>query len=150
MALGFAFRQRLRGTYHRLSDPGVELPVSLDVAIELPLGQLLRDGRGRLGGHFDAEGYATRARLEGTFGLDLGKRKLVYDFHFPADDGRERRFHGETAFELRQPVRTMEDLVGRLYDEDREDARVLLRVPMTTGIRTLLRTARAGFTTRMG
>lgn len=142
MGLGLRFEQHLRGTYHRLADPGLELPAELDVEVELPLGRLLRAAEGRLRGHLLAEGYAD-APIEGTYLLDLRDRKIVYDFRFRAADGRERRFHGETVFDVTRPVRAIEDLVGRIYDDEREDARVLLSVPFETGLWRMLRSLRA-------
>lgn len=142
MGLGLRFEQQLRGTYHRLADPGLERPAELDVEVELPLGRLLRAAEGRLRGHLRAEGYAD-APIEGTYLLDLRDRKIVYDFRFRAADGRERRFHGETVFDVTRPVRAIEDLVGRIYDDEREDARVLLSVPFETGLWRMLRSLRA-------
>ncbi len=142
MALGLRFEQRLRGTYHRLADPGVEHPVELDAEVALPLGRILRATEGTLRGHLRAQGYAD-APIEGTYLLDLRARKIVYDFRFEALDGRVRRFHGETVFDVTRPVRAIEDLVGRIYDDDREDARVLLSVPFETGLRQMARSLRA-------
>ncbi|MCB9603758.1 MAG: hypothetical protein H6720_25855 [Sandaracinus sp.] len=149
MGFGFRFRQTLRGTHHRLSDPGRELPATLDVRVELPLARLVRRDLGRLSGTFDADGLADAAPLRGTFLLDLLDGKITYDFHFTATDGRERRFHGETAFELRHPVRTLEDVVGRVWADEHEEARVLLRVPVVDGTWRLLRTLQASFSRRV-
>ena len=150
MSVGFRFRQTLRGTYHRLVDPGVEREATLDVCVELPLARLLRRDLGTLSGTFDAPGLASEAPLEGTFRLDLVEGRIVYDFHFVALDGRERRFHGETEFELRHPVRTLEDVVGRLWVDEREEARVLLRVPVVGGTWRLLRTFQASVSRDVG
>lgn len=150
MGVGFRFRQVLRGTHHRLTDPGTELPATLDVEVELPLAQLVRRDLGRLRGTFDADGLARSAALDGTFLLDLLDGKIIYDFHFLGVDGRERRFHGETEFELRHPVRTLEDIVGRVWEDEREEARVLLRVPVVDGTWRLLRSLQASFSRSVG
>jgi hypothetical protein len=150
MGVGFRFRQTLRGTHHRVVDPGVERPATLDVEIELPLARLVRRDLGRLRGTFDAPGLADEAPLDGAFLLDLLDGKITYDFHFTAVDGRERRFHGETEFELRHPIRTLEDVVGRVWDDEREEARVLLSVPVVDGTWRLLRTLQASFSRRVG
>lgn len=149
MAVGFRFRQTLRGTYHRLADPGFERPAMLDVEIELPLRRLIQRDLGSLRGRLHAEGLATNAPVEGTFQLDLFDGKIVYNLHFEAEDGRERRFYGETEFELRHPVRTLEDVVGRVWDEGNEEARVLLTVPVVDGTWRLLRTLQASFSTHL-
>ena len=142
MAVGLRFEQRLRGTFYRLSDPGREHPVELHVRVALPLRRIVRGTEGELRGRIVAEGYAD-APVRGTYRIDLGSRKIVYDFVFEADDGRDRRFHGETVFDITRPVRAIEDLVGRIYDDDREDARVLLSVPFETGAWQMLRSLRA-------
>ncbi|MBX3247630.1 MAG: hypothetical protein KF901_10675 [Myxococcales bacterium] len=149
MAVGFRFRQTLRGTYHRLADPGVERPAMLEMEIELPLRRLVRRDLGSLRGTLHADGLAASAQVEGTFQLDLFDGKIVYDLHFEAEDGRERRFHGETEFELRHPIRTLEDVVGRVWDEGNEEARVLLTVPVVDGTWRLLRTLQASFSTHL-
>lgn len=145
MAVGLRFEQKLRGTYHRLADPGVERGAMLETRVELRLTDLLRGQDGRVAGRIRLDEYAD-SELEGTFRLDLRERKIVYDFRFDADDDRPRRFHGETVFELRRPIRTMEDLVGRIYDDEIEDARLVIRVPLDVGTRRLLRTLRASLT----
>ncbi|MEM9071594.1 MAG: hypothetical protein AAGE52_24010 [Myxococcota bacterium] len=145
MSLGLRFQQKLRGTYHRIADPGAELPASLDVEVELPLWALVRAEEGRLHGHLRADGYAD-APIRGRYRVDLLARKIVYEFHFAAPDGRSRRFHGETVFDITRPVRAIEDLVGRIYDADREDARVILSVPFDAGLRRMLRSLRANLT----
>ena len=142
MGLGLRFEQRLRGTYHRLADPGVEHPAALDVEVALPFRKVLRAGEGHLEGHLRADGYAD-GPIRGTYVLDLISRKIVYDFRFDGSDGRERRFHGETVFDITRPVRAIEDLVGRIYDDEREDARVLLSVPFDAGLRRMIRSLRA-------
>ncbi len=149
MAVGFSFKQRMRGTFHRLTDPGTELPFELTTQLLLPLPELLRRRTGRVTGTIDAEGLATRAPFSGTVQIDLRDRKIVYDVHFHGDDDRPRRFHGETEFWMRRAVRAMEEVVGRIYDGAEEEARVLASVKLTTGIRRMLRTLRAGFTTHL-
>ncbi len=119
--------------------------MELEVAVELPLGRLFRAAEGRLRGHLRADGYSD-APIEGDFLLDFRAQKIVYDFWFTADDGRERRFHGETVFDITRPVRAIEDLVGRIYDDEREDARVLLSVPFETGLWQMLRSFQAHLT----
>ena len=142
MSLGLRFNQKLQGTYHQLRDPGSELPIVLDIDIELPFLALLRGNPGHIRGRIRAEEYAN-APLVGTFHIHIGTRKIVYEARFEALDGRQRRFHGETVFELRRPVRTIEDLIGRIYDDDREEARVLLHVPLDIGLRRIFRSLRA-------
>ena len=145
MAVGLRFEQKLRGTYHRLADPGVEHAAMLETEVELRLADLARGRDGRVRGRIRLDEYAD-SELEGTFKVDLFERKIVYDFRFDASDDRPRRFHGETVFELRRPIRTMEDLVGRIYDDEIEDARLVIRVPLDVGTRRLLRTLRASLT----
>lgn len=117
----------------------------LETQVELRLADLVRGRDGRVRGRIRLDEYAD-SELQGTFKLDLFERKIVYDFRFDADDGRPRRFHGETVFELMRPIRTMEDLVGRIYDDEIEDARLVIRVPLDVGTRRLLRTLRASLT----
>ena len=149
MAAGFEFRQSLSGAYHRLSAPGEEHPIQLDLHAKVPFQDLMQQQRGRLLGELRAPGFAARSAIEGTVGLALRDAKLVYDFRFAADDGRPRRFHGETEIHFRRFVRTLEDVVGRVYDDEHEEARVILRVPVGIGVARILRTLRTGFTSRL-
>jgi len=148
VSLGFEVQQSLRGSYHRLSEPGEEHPLTLEVHAKIPLTELLRRREGQIQGTLHAPGYAEDAPIDGTISIKPVAGKLAYDFRFEADDGRERRFHGETEVHLRRIVRTLEDLVGRVYDDEQEEVRVLLTVPMHVGIANVLRTLRASFTTR--
>lgn len=149
MAIGFSFRQRMRGTYHRLTDPGREHAFELETRLVLPLPELIRQRTGKVRGHVRAAELAADAPIEGVVHVDLSDRRITYDVHFVADDGRERRLHATTEFWMRRAVRAMEEITGRIYDGAEEEARVLASVRLTTGIRRMARTLRAGFSTHL-
>ena len=92
-----------------------------------------------------AEGMATRRALTGTLAFRLVEGgRLLYEFRFHGDDGSERRFQGETEVTLRRPKASLERVFGRIFLEDQEEARVILRDPLEKSVPRILRSLRAG------
>lgn len=118
--------QTVRGTYHRVAQPGEERAAELHLEYALT-GALLRERRLALVGWFSAPGLAERAEVSGEARLELRRRRVVYELSFVADDGSERRFHGEVEVSARRALRSAEEIVGHVYRDESEEARVLLR-----------------------
>lgn len=126
----------VRGTYHRVATPGEERP--LELQLRATLGESLAIRREiPLEGKIWALGLVDGADIRGHAQLLLRERKLIFELVFVADDGNERRFHGETELALRRAVRSVEELVGRIYHCDTEEARVLLRGSFRSAFRIL-------------
>ncbi len=128
MSVGLETRHELRGTYHLLSAPGEERPLSLALRLAAPEPHRLPLCR-RLSvdGEIQAAGLATRQPVTGT--LELGElldARLIYDLNFEADDRRPRRMHGELELEVRRLLGSAGRVSGSVYEDDTEVARVLL------------------------
>lgn len=94
-------------------------------------------------GELDAEGLADHRPLRGTLSVRPLARTLVYELHFPDNEGQERRFHGRAEIEIEiDPARMVETLTtvaGSIYDDETEVARALLRFEPRTELLKLLR-----------
>jgi len=142
MRLGVSFSQRLSGTFHRLSAPGEEHPLELRLRGFFPLRRVL-SRVADIEGTVDAEGLATRRPFQGTLAFRLVQgQRLIYELRFDGDDGRERRFQGETELVLERPKRSLERVFGRIFDADTEEARVILHDPLEESIPRVLRSLR--------
>lgn len=141
MALGLVVQQTLDGTYHWLEEPGVERLARLRIESFLGLRRLIRSGDFELSGWFELEGLVRRTRIMGSSRVH-GTGKAIYDFRFVGDDERERRFHGESEVDPLRPKRSLERIFGRLFEDDEEVARVLLRNPLERSVRQLITSAR--------
>ena len=128
MSVGLETRHQLCGTYHLLSTPGQERPLSLDLRLAAPeLHRLPLSRRLSVDGEVHATGLATQQPVKGT--LELGgllDARLVYDLSFEADDGRPRRMHGELELEARRLLGSAGRVSGSVFENDVEVARVLL------------------------
>ncbi|MEM1418148.1 MAG: hypothetical protein AAGH15_24850 [Myxococcota bacterium] len=142
MTVGVEFRQTLRGVYARVDDPGAEHPIELRYHVAVPLSHLLLEGRAQVRGELHAPGYARHAAIGGRLALRPLAGKLVHDFRFEGDDGRSRRFHGETEVRWQRPLRSLEGLVGRVFEDEREEVRVLLKAPVASELPRILRSLR--------
>lgn len=101
---GFAFVERLRGSFYRLDEPLVERPIALDLEAHV---RRLRMPLATVHGHVRAEGLAD-APVQGTLGLRaLGDRRVPYELAFVADDGRRCRLRGEKDLSWLAPVETL-------------------------------------------
>jgi hypothetical protein len=129
MPIGFEFSEKMSGSYHTLDDPGLEHPMTIHVRARVKdVRRFLIDPTASIEGHVQAEGLATNARLEGSLEINpVLRRKLVYDFSFTDDAGRDCRFHGEKDVEAVRLLSTMTTLPGSIFVEDREHARAVLR-----------------------
>lgn len=142
MRLGVSFSQTLSGTFHRLSDPGEERPLQLKLRGFFPLRRAL-SRVADIEGTVDAEGLATRRRVVGTLAFRIVQGgRLIYELRFDGDDGRERRFQGETELMLQRPKRSLERVFGRIFDDDAEEARVILHDPLEESIPRIVRSLR--------
>ena len=132
MAIGVRLQQKLEGTYHRLSSPGDERPIALDLRIFVAA-RAIRTRRGALSGTVHAPGLCEDADIDGHFVLHLDGR-VHYDFTFD----EIYRFHGETEWTLLRPKRSLERVFGRVFERDDEIARVLLHTPLEQSLVQLL------------
>jgi len=128
MSLGLETRHELTGTYHSLSAPGEERPLSLNLRLSAPeLHRVPLCRRLEVDGEIHAAGMATHRPIAGT--LELGElldARLVYDLSFEADDGRPRRLHGDLELEARRLLGSAGRVSGSVFERDEEVARVLL------------------------
>jgi hypothetical protein len=142
MSVGFEFSQTLAGTYHTLAAPGEEQPISITVTARVhDMKSFALDPTARIEGEIDAEGFADHRALEGTLEINpLLRQKVIYDFSFPDNEGRDCRFHGEQDLTiLRSPVKAATTLPGSIYVEDEEHARAILRFDIREDLLKLLR-----------
>jgi len=101
---GFSFVERLRGTYYRLSDPFVELPITLDVEAHV---RRLRTHVASANGRIRAVLLAD-APVQGTLGLrPLTDRRIPYELAFVGDDGRRYLLRGEKDLSWLAPIETL-------------------------------------------
>ncbi len=122
MSMGFEFRETMSGSYHRIGASDRELAIAFTVrAVAHDWLRFLRDRKAALTGEVVVEGLADHRPLHGTLKIDpLLGRELVYDFEFPADDGRTLRFFGKKSVELLRPLHTMTTLPAQLLAVDGE------------------------------
>ena len=143
MSLGFVFRESLAGSYHTLASPGDEHP--MQIRVEAQVEDVLRfalDPTLALTGEIDAHGFADSQPLRGTLALAPLRAKIVWDFRFPANDGRDARFHGEVDIDLLRPALTLTQLPGSLYRGETEVARAVLRFDLRGDLLRLLASVR--------
>jgi hypothetical protein len=142
MGIGFSYVETLRGSYHTLHSPGDEFPMSLSLHLEVPdVARYALDGTARIEGEIDAAGLAERAPFRGVVVLEPLKARATYDFRFDVN-GREHRFHGTREVDLLRPARSATTLPGRIYRDEQEIARAVLRFDVREGLLELLRTVR--------
>lgn len=103
--------------------------------------RLVRSGDFALSGDLEMEGLVSGTRIQGSSRIHR-TGKATYDFRFTGDDGRERRFHGESEVDPLRPKVSLERIFGRIFEDDEEVARVLLRNPLERSLSQLLTSAR--------
>lgn len=115
------FRETMAGSFHLMSDPGDERPMSFTIrtrAVETGLWAFLKNPEMEIQGEIDAEGFADHRRLEGTLRLDLLRTKtLPYAFRFTANDGAPYTFEGKKTLVLTEITESMTVLPGAIKDE---------------------------------
>ena len=144
MAVGFEFSETMSGTYHTLERPADELPMSITVRAEVhDMKRFLLDPTAEISGEVDAQGLADHKALRGTLEINpLLRRRLVYDFRFADNDGKDCRFHGEKEIEALRIVSTMTTLPGTIFREDREVGRAILRFHVRADLLRMVRSFR--------
>jgi len=151
MPTGFAFRQKLQGTWWRADrPPGAGGPrgggeIELDLALEIPsLRRFLLDPTARVDGSVDARGLADRQPIRGTLEvLPIFRRKLVYELRFPADRGDgELRLHGEAELDPFHLVEGTAQLRAGILEDDREVAEAELTLHLKDELLRLVRSFR--------
>ena len=143
--LGFGFEETMSGTWHLLASPLQDRAITFSIGARvLGIRQFLSDRNARIEGDLEIEGFADKRTLTGTLGLKLlDERRLVYDFTFRANDGREYRFHGQKDVTLVGLYDTMTTLPASLYDSDgREIGRAVLRFDVRRDMRSFLKSWR--------
>jgi len=141
VSVGFEFAEKLSGTYHTLADPGKELPISITITARVhDVTRFAIDPTARIEGEIDAEGFADHRALEGTLEINpVMRQKVIYDFSFPDNEGRECRFHGEQDLSLIRPVKAVTTLPASIYVDDEERARAVLRFDVRGDLLKLLK-----------
>jgi hypothetical protein len=141
----FEFRETMAGSFHLLSDPDDERPMSFTVrARSRPLLSFLRRPEVEIEGEVDAEGFADHRHLRGTLGLDVLRTKtLPYAFRFTANDGAIYSFIGKKTISPRELALSMTVLPGSIVDEGgREVGQALLRFDLRSDLGRFLRSFR--------
>lgn len=129
MKHGFRFRETMAGTYHLLSAPADERPMSFTISARAPsaLRFALRPVC-EIQGEVDARGFADHKPLRGTLEINpVIKRRLVYEFRFPGNDTEQYRFFGEKVVQPLHLAESMTMLPGGIWREEREVGRAVLR-----------------------
>jgi len=141
VSVGFEFAEKLSGTYHTLAEPGSELPISITITARVhDVTSFAIDPTAHIEGEIDAEGFADHRALEGTLEINpVLRQKVIYDFSFPDNDGRECRFHGEQDLSLLRPVKAITTLAASIYVDDEERARAVLRFDVRGDLLKLLK-----------
>lgn len=145
MGVALEFRETMTGTFHRLEAPADERPISITVRAEIhDVRKFLIDPTAEITGEIDAQSFADHRALRGTLEINpILRRKLVYDFRFPDNEGRECRFHGEKDVELLRPLETMTTLPGSIYRGEDEVARFIMRFDVKSDLFRMLKSFRA-------
>ncbi len=118
--IGVKFHEVMRGSWHRLENPGEEMPIEFDAQAELSgVANVIGDAIARLHGTVRVAGLATDASFDGTLGLGslVRERRLPYAFSFRGDDGRTYRFDGAKEVSLFDLARTITTLPAYLFDD---------------------------------
>jgi hypothetical protein len=142
---GFEFCETMIGSYHLLSSPDDERPISFTIRVRSrPWLRFFRRPEAEIEGEVDAEGFADHRVLRGTLGLDVVRtRKLRYSFEFAANDGSRYAFVGEKVLELTRLAATISTLPGRIQAASgAEVGRALLRFDFQTQLLPFLRSFR--------
>ena len=102
--MGFSFRERMHGKYHRLSEPLVDHDIALELEAHV------RDVRGLVAtvtGRIRAEGLAHDEVVQGTLALNaLHEQRIPYDLRF----GDHLRLVGEKDLSWLAPLTTFSTL----------------------------------------
>ncbi|MCK6587702.1 MAG: hypothetical protein HUU21_18215 [Polyangiaceae bacterium] len=138
---GFEFRETMSGSFHLLSAPEDERPMSFTIrARARSMLSFLRRPEVEIDGEVDAEGFADHRRLSGTLGLDVVRTgTLPYSFRFTTNDGKPCVFEGKKTLSARELAHSMTVLPGSLLDETgTEIGRALLRFDLRSDLMKFL------------
>jgi hypothetical protein len=127
---GFEFRETMAGSYHLLSAPDNERPISFTIRARADrMLAFLKRREVTIEGAIDAEGFADHRRLQGTLGLDMIRTgTLPYAFHFTGNDGKRYLFEGKKTIVLHDFAASMSILPGAIRSESGEEVgRAVLR-----------------------
>lgn len=141
----FEFRETMAGSFHLLSDPEDERPMSFTIrARSRPLLSFLRRPEVEIEGEVDAEGFADHRHLRGKLGLDVWRtRTLPYAFRFTANDGEICSFIGEKTISPSELALSITVLPGSIMDEaGREIGRALLRFDLRSDLMRFVKSFR--------
>jgi hypothetical protein len=121
MKLGFQFTETMAGTFTRVGNrPGVEESGSIRFtgkAVADSAIKHLRDGRTRLEGTLDMEGFADDVPIRGWLEIRPVLRKIIrYDFDFLGNDGNPYRFAGQKDIRFMALRETWTTLHGAVLD----------------------------------
>lgn len=146
MKTGVEFRQSLEGRLWRADAPRpAELerdaePLSLTLAGQIRhLRRFLLDPTAEVEGVIVAPGLADHRPLRGTVELlPLVRRRIVYDFRFPTNEGREARLHGEGDLDPLRLARGTVRIPATIYVDERETAEAELHLDVRRTLAGLL------------
>lgn len=143
---GFEFCETMAGSFHLVSAPSEERPMSFTVrARSRGLLDFLRRPEVDIEGEIDAEGFADHRYLSGRLGLDIARTgTLPYAFEFTANDGRRYAFAGRKTLRAGDLVQSMTVLPGILVgDGGAVIGEALLRFDLRSDLLRFLRSFRA-------
>ncbi len=141
----FQFTETMAGSYHLLSAPEEERPMSFTInARSRSLSRFLGRRVVEIEGEVDAEDFADHKPLRGTLELDVVMtRRLPYRFEFTANDGRRYAFAGQKNVTFRRLLDSMTVLPGSILDPDgNEIGRAELRFDIKSDIFRFLKSWR--------
>ena len=145
---GFHFREKMRGSFHRLDAPTQDHALDLSLTVETnDVRKFARDKTWTLQGTIDAEGLASHRAVEGTLEMRLfDERRLPYRCRFTGDDGAAYELRGQKELLPIAPLDSMTVLPASIYDARGEEvARAVLRFDARNELAAFLRSFRLAF-----
>ena len=128
--MGFKFDETMSGTYALLDTPDDHRRLSFTARMQADSTLAhLKDGKMRLIGTLEMDGFADVVPIEGTLVmLPLTKKIIRYEFSFTGNDGRPYRFAGQKDIQFTSLRKSFTTLPASITDaEGREIATAMTR-----------------------
>ncbi len=118
--MGFKFDETMSGTYALVDTPDDHRRLSFSVRVEATSTLAhLKDGKMRLTGTLEMDGFADDVPIEGTLVmLPLTKKIIRYEFAFTGNDGQPYQFAGQKDIKFTSPRKSFTTLPASITDAD--------------------------------
>jgi hypothetical protein len=142
--IGLRFRERLQGTYHLISSPLDERPLTGAFEGYAGVKSILKNQVIPIRGEISLPGFADRAAFAGTLVLKLlREQRLPYAFTFVGNDGNAYRFFAQKNYSILQVADRHGMFAGSIYDAaGSELARASCRFDVVRDLYDLVRSLR--------